>query len=131
VVEQDAQARSENMMIDHPEIASRLIEQLRAALPIPASLAPEVHAEMQEKTGDAALPSKGEVTGIHYTGDDGGIVCRLGFGPNVRDPAYSSITHLRFDARLPLTRQIAMYQKHRRKNLRKHGRTGGVFNLQE
>ncbi|MDR3389428.1 MAG: hypothetical protein P4L92_20480, partial [Rudaea sp.] len=32
---------------------------------------------------------------------------------------FASITHLRFDARLPLARDIAAYQKHRVKRLRR------------
>jgi hypothetical protein len=32
--------------------------------------------------------------------------------------AFASITHLRFDARLPVARDIAAYQKHRVKRLR-------------
>ena len=37
---------------------------------------------------------------------------------NVAGAVYTSITHLRFDPRLPLAREITAYQKHRVKRLR-------------
>jgi hypothetical protein len=37
----------------------------------------------------------------------------------IETAAFASITHLRFDARLPLARDIAVYQKHRAKRLRR------------
>jgi hypothetical protein len=52
-------------------------------------------------------------------GDEGGIVCRLDFGDEAKNAAFVSITHLRFDARLPLAREITAYQKHRVKRLQR------------
>ncbi len=47
-------------------------------------------------------------------GDEGGIVCQLDFGHEAGEKAFFvSITHLTFDRRLPLAREIAAYQKHR------------------
>jgi hypothetical protein len=57
------------------------------------------------------------VTRISYAGDEGRIVCRLAFGSEAGNAAFVSITHLRFDPRLPLAREIAAYQKHRVKRL--------------
>lgn len=37
----------------------------------------------------------------------------------MQNEAFVSITHLRFDPRLPLARKIATYQKHRVKHLRR------------
>ena len=37
----------------------------------------------------------------------------------IEKAAFASITHLRFDARLPLAREIAAYQRHRVKRLRR------------
>ena len=50
------------------------------------------------------------------------IVCKLDLGPDIENAAFTSITHLRFDARLPLAREIAAYQKHRVKRLQRHPR---------
>jgi hypothetical protein len=52
-------------------------------------------------------------------GDEGGIVCKLDLGSNAGMKAFTSITHLRFDPRLPLAREISVYQKHRVKRLRR------------
>ncbi len=59
------------------------------------------------------------VTWITYMGDEGGIVCKLDLGSGLGKEAFTSITHLRFDPRLPLTREITAYQKHRVKRLRR------------
>jgi hypothetical protein len=43
----------------------------------------------------------------------------LEFAPLTEAAAFASLTHLQFDARLPLARDIAAYQKHRVKRLRR------------
>jgi len=107
------------MMIDNPVTAMDLLERLAAALPIHARLTPEVQASISG--GDAAkpIPSSCTIIDLHYIGDEGGILCKLDLGPAVENEAFVSITHLRFDARLPLARAIAVYQKHRVKRLRR------------
>jgi hypothetical protein len=57
------------------------------------------------------------ITWIYYMGDEGEIVCKLDHGANAGKEAFTSITHLRFDPRLPLAREIAAYQKPRVKRL--------------
>ena len=58
----------------------------------------------------------------NYAGDGGGIVCKLEFGREMGSRVFfASITHLRFDGRSPLTREIVAYQKHRSKRLRRLG----------
>ena len=52
-------------------------------------------------------------------GDEGGILCKLDLGADAENVAFLSITHLRFDPRLPLAREINVYQKHRVKRLRR------------
>jgi hypothetical protein len=53
-------------------------------------------------------------------GDEGGISCRLDLGGDEdQSPLIVSITHLTFNRRCPLFRQIDSYQKHRVKKLRK------------
>jgi hypothetical protein len=56
---------------------------------------------------------------IRYTGDEGAILCQLELSPPIENAIYVSITHLRFDQRQPLTREITAYQKHRVKHLRR------------
>jgi hypothetical protein len=116
--EQVRHGRGGMTMIDHPEQVERLMERLGAALPIPARLTPEVQMTLRQQRG-VTMPANCRVTWISYSGDEGGIVCRLEAAPEM--PAvFASITQLRFDPRLPLTREIVAYQKHRVKRLRLH-----------
>jgi hypothetical protein len=106
-------------MIDNPAAAMDLLDQLQAALPVPARLTPEVRASLASKNAGAPVPPDGAITALHYMGDEGGIVCRLDLGVGMKNETFVSITHLRFDPRLPLARKIAAYQKHRVKHLRR------------
>jgi hypothetical protein len=106
-------------VIDNPDQAERLFDRLKAALPLPARMTPELAATLQAKNTATEIPSTCSITWISYAGDEGGIVCRLEFAREIETAAFASITHLRFDARLPLARDIAAYQKHRVKRLRR------------
>jgi len=105
-------------MIDHPETVERLIAKLNQALPVAARVTPELQASLRAQIG-GLIPAQCEITWVYYMGDEGGIVCKLDLGANAAKEAYTSITHLRFDPRLPLTREITAYQKHRVKRLRR------------
>jgi hypothetical protein len=105
-------------MIDHPDQVERLMNRLGSALPIPARMTPEVQMTLQKQRG-LSMPANCTVTWISYAGDEGGIVCRVEPESATADAVFASITHLRFDPRLPLTREIVSYQKHRVKRLRR------------
>ena len=109
-------------MSDHAGPTERLLARLKAALPIPARLTPELQASIRAENAGTAIPANCDVTWVSYMGDEGGIVCKLDLGPDVEKDAFTSITHLRFDARLPLAREIAAYQKHRVKRLERQHR---------
>jgi hypothetical protein len=104
-------------MIDNPEKTERLLARLQAALPVPATPTPELVAALRGQNPPVGVRPTCEITWISYAGDEGGIVCRLDFGSDAASSAFVSITHLRFDPRLPLAREIAAYQKHRVKRL--------------
>lgn len=106
-------------MIDNPVTAMELLEQLTEALPIPARMTPELQMSLRGQNIGIAVPINCNVTLLNYMGDEGGIVCKLDLGPGVDKAAFVSITHLRFDVRLPLARAITAYQKHRVKRLRR------------
>ena len=106
-------------MIDNPVTAAELFEQLERALPLPARLTPELRVKLSQQNPAAAIRPDCSVTGLHYLGDEGGIVCRLDLGASVQNQAFVSITHLRFHSRLPLSRKITAYQKHRVKRLQR------------
>ena len=104
-------------MIDHPDITERLIVKLNDALPIIARLTPELRDMLRGQNAAAAIPAQAAVTWISYAGDEGGIVCRLDTGADTAEAVFASITHLRFDPRIALAREIVAYQRHRAKRL--------------
>jgi hypothetical protein len=106
-------------MIDNPDQTKRLLARLQAVLPLPARVTPELAATLRTKNTATAIPSTCSITWISYAGDEGGIMCRLDFARELEAATFASITHLRFDPRLPLARDIAAYQKHRVKRLRR------------
>ena len=111
-------------MIDNPFQANLLVAKLKAALPLPATATPPLLAQLHEQAPGRPMSSQCQITRIHYAGDEGGIVCRLGFGHEDGDKVFFvSITHLTFDRRLPLAREIAAYQKHRTKRIRRSDAT--------
>ena len=105
-------------MIDNPDQAARLLARLQAVLPLPARVTPELAATIKTKNTATEIPSTCSITWISYAGDEGGIMCRLDFAREIETATFASITHLRFDARPPVARDIAAYQKHRVKRLR-------------
>jgi len=107
-------------VIDNPVQVERLIAKLRAALPLSATATPPLVALLKEQTAGIDLSPSCQITGIHYAGDEGGIVCKLAFGNEPEQKVFfASITHLAFDRRLPLAREIAGYQKHRLKRVQR------------
>jgi hypothetical protein len=109
-------------MIDNSAQVERLLTRLTAALPLPARVTPELAATLQAQSATSEIPFACTITWISYAGDEGGIVCRLDFDRETEKAAFASITHLRFDPRLPMARDIAAYQKHRVKRLRRQPR---------
>jgi hypothetical protein len=107
-------------MIDNAKQVGRLIDRLATSLPIPAAPTPECVAMFRKETGADGVSPQCRVTQIHYAGDGGGIVCGLELDHAIEGRAlYASITHLRFDPRSGLGREIIAYQKHRTKRLQR------------
>ena len=106
-------------MIDQHGKTDLLIARLKEALPIEANIAPPLAKLLAEKSPDISIPAKCNVTSVFYTGDMGGIICGLDIGgPSTESPHLVSITHLTFHRRVPLSREIQAYQRHRTKKLR-------------
>ncbi len=107
-------------MIDDLRRVNRLLVKLEENLPVLASLTPQLAATLREEAAGADVPQQCRVTAVHYLGEEGGIVCRLDHaGKAGRREFVASITHLTFDRNQPCAREIAAYQKHRSKRLRK------------
>lgn len=105
-------------MIDNLQV-ERVLARLTAALPVPARVTPELSATLQQPDAVAPIPPVCSITSVSYAGDEGGIMCKLDFGLAKENAVYTSLTHLRFDPHLPLTRDITAYQKHRVKRFRR------------
>lgn len=107
-------------MIDNQEKTMQLITAMAEVPVLTARLSPELKAIMRKKDPTAVVPDTCTVGEIIYTGEEGGITCKLDFGHgNEKAVFLASITHLIFDRRCPLYRQITAYQKHRIKKLKK------------
>lgn len=108
-------------MIDHPDQVDRLLTRIRASLPMPARLTPRLMATLREQNLATPPDPACRIIRVDYAGDEGGIVCHLaheGADESGR-LVVTSITHLDFDPRQPLAREIAAYQKHRIKRLKR------------
>lgn len=103
-------------VIDNPVQMQRLLALLQEEIPLPARTTPEL-AAMLKTQNVANAASTATITAVNYAGDEGGIMCRLEIPAN-ENAIHVSITHLRFDPRWPLAREITAYQKHRVKHLK-------------
>ena len=107
-------------MIDNPDQTARLVALLRESLPLFATVTPEVAAVIREQSPRADPLRRYPISQVDYAGDEGGIVCKVELGPENNGRAlFASITHLRFGPAGSVARQIAAYQKHRVKRLRR------------
>jgi hypothetical protein len=107
-------------MIDDPEVTARLIDNFLAVLPIEAMPTRILIQTLTRRMHPSSMPARCRIVGIHYAGDEGGIVCKLDLGEvGIKESVHVSITHLIFERKSPLFRQIDAYQRHRVKKLRR------------
>jgi hypothetical protein len=87
-------------------------------MPVPSVVTPASHSRRTTSRGAGHAACR--ITRVDCAGDEGGIVCHLARdgGDENGKLVVASITHLAFDPRLPLAREIAAYQKLRIKRLR-------------
>jgi hypothetical protein len=106
-------------MIDDPRKTDLLMSMLKESLPIEANITQYLSGALMQQSPDLSIPNKCHVTSVFYTGDMGGILCGLDIGgAETKTPHVVSITHLAFDRRVPLSREIDAYQRHRIKKLK-------------
>ena len=112
-------------MIDNPDKTDRLTAEMEASLPLETRLSPSVKRTIAKQSPESTITDRCMVTKIFYMGDEGGIVCHLDIGgPDTETPFIVSITHLIFDRRCPVFRQIEAYQRHRVKKLKRQSGRG-------
>ena len=107
-------------MIDNPDQTAALFAGLKASLPLPARPTAEALKTLRQQSPVLDFPRDCSITEIYYAGDEGGILCTLDFGlDHGKEVTIVSIAHLRFDRNAPLSREIARYQRHRVKKLKR------------
>ena len=69
-------------MIDNPHQVERLLDKLKASLPLIAAVTPAVAALIQERSLAIQPAHECRVISVDYAGDEGGIVGKLQIGPS-------------------------------------------------
>lgn len=106
-------------MIDDPNKTDLLMASLKESLPIQTIITPYLASALAKQSPESPIPGQYNVIDVFYTGDMGGILCCLDIGgPDTKSPHLVSITHLTFNRRIPLAREIEAYQRHRNKKLK-------------
>jgi hypothetical protein len=107
-------------LIDNQDQVERLLRRLTDVLPLAALATPALVADLRERSSAAKITWHCQITDIFYAGDEGGVMCHVIFDQEEKEQVFLvSITHLAFDRRLPIAREIASYQKHRMKRIRR------------
>jgi hypothetical protein len=111
-------------VIDNQDQAERLLRKLTGVLPLSALATPVLLANLRGRSSAAKITVDCKVIKVFYLGDEGGITCQVAFDDEEKEEVFLvSITHLAFDRRLPVAREIAAYQKHRIKRIRRDNQT--------
>ena len=110
-------------MIDNQDQTERLLRKLTEVLPLSALATPPLMANLRGRSSAAEITMNCKVTSVFYLGDEGGITCQVTFDEKKEEVFLVSITHLAFDRRLAIAREIAAYQKRRIKRIRRDSAT--------
>jgi len=108
-------------MLDHPEKTARLLAALKAATPFEVEMTPELINYLRAENLTAEIRTNQTVSDLSYAGDEGGIVCHLSRSDETGQALVVSLTHVRVPRTMPLAAEVAGYQKHRVKKLKKQG----------
>ena len=97
-------------MIDNQDQTERLLRKLTEVLPLSALATPPLMANLRGRSSAAEITLNCKVTKVFYLGDEGGITCQVTFDEEEKEEVFLvSITHLAFDRRLAIAREIAAY----------------------
>jgi hypothetical protein len=112
-------------MIDDPGKTGRLIKALEASLPIETRLSRRLIQTLSKQSPGETIPARCKVVKVFYAGEEGGIVCGLDISGSATSVAHVvSITHLIFERKVSLFREIDVYQRHRSKKLKQEALLG-------
>jgi hypothetical protein len=109
-------------MIDNPGKTASLLAALKAAVPFEVELTDRLLIHLRAQNVVGVSETHHTVSDLSYAGDEGGIVCHM--VPSEDDKALVvSLTQVRVPRSMPLAAEVAAYQKHRVKKLKKQGQT--------
>src|SRR5271166_6545125 len=109
------------LMIDNPKKVAWLLAELKQAVPFKVELVPSLVNYLRGQHIAAGAQTDHIVSGLSYTGDEGGILCHL-VQSEEREALVVSLTQVWVPHSMPLSAAVAEYQKHRMKKLKKQGR---------
>jgi len=109
-------------MLDNLEKTAGLLAELKAAAPFDVELTPALINYLRAENVTAANQTRQTVSDLSYAGDEGGIMCHLSRSDETGQALVVSLTHVHVPRSMPLAREVADYQKHRVKKIRKQSR---------
>jgi hypothetical protein len=109
------------MMIDDYDKAMELIQKMEASLPIPARPTGGFLRAMKAQGVTIARDQELPIRRVFYMGDEAGISCDVTPPGMEKTPIICSLTHIRVKPGHPLTTEIRVYQKERKRRLARAG----------
>ena len=104
-------------MIDKPDMAASLMEQLQGQLPMPAFPTKELVRTLRRRGVKASVDRALTIKRVFYAGDEGGIVCDVTPSQGAKEVFIVSLTHLRITPDHELFAAILAYQRERVRRL--------------
>ncbi len=104
-------------MIDDPTTVARLMDQMLAALPIPAYPTKELVHTLRQHGAKLSAERVLFIQRVFYHGDEGGITCEVTPTHAAKEAVVVSLTHLRLPPDQPLARDVRAYQRERVKRI--------------
>ncbi len=103
-------------MIDDQAQVEALMQEMEAALPIPAEVTSQLRRGLRAQ--GAFLPTRNvTIKRVFYGGDEGGIMCDITPSQETKEGFVTSLTHLRIPFYHPLSKDIRAYQRVRKTRL--------------
>jgi len=100
-------------MIDDPDTVARLMDQLRAHLPIPAFPTKVIVRALRQQGVRVSVKSALTIHSVLYLGDEAGITCDVTPARDAKTVLLVSLTQVRIPASHPLLGAIQTYQRER------------------
>lgn len=104
-------------MIDNYPQTMKLIEKMKAQLPIPVQASPPLVHQLSKQGVKLKSRHKLIIVDVFYLGDEGGIACALKGTGGEEVGVVTSITHLVIEAGHALALEVRAYQTERTRKL--------------